>query len=482
VQDQLISDRKVAWQATCRLSVPYGRLDAKDGRSDVPCLTKFSVSAACCRVPDGTGMRRWNKPLKVIDYSTFPDERTAVAAWSTRAARPDDLPEVRSLLSGSCTAEVRPSSASLIDAMAHDLVLIAESAGELVGCIAAEIPSPRHARLTVIAVRADMRRQGVASQLLDEMVKKLPEKTSEPPLISAVAGADELAAAGLLLASGFIGTRVMRHGGADTTLRIHYQYKMRVEYIDPDARHLVHLTAREQLMESLDPADHAVTALVTLTGEPAFEISRFEWDDPATIQSGEAAAGIAFSGSILAAVTFLLGFAFASKRFPDDVRLLLIGSTFSTVLSLIIYASASGDLARIRSNSFGKIMKWGNVLSEYGGVFPFLISLPVTYAQISDNRWTIMILALVLSAAIAWYERSEFSIAYRFQRSPGEFLLMALTAISPAVGAGLVATQVTSWPWTVALAFTLTARTWLYLFRRGSEIGITGGRQWQVRE
>ncbi|MGW6541461.1 GNAT family N-acetyltransferase [Streptomyces massasporeus] len=363
----------------------------------------------------------------------------------------------------------------------RELVLVAESQGELVGCIAAEMPSPGHARLSLIAVRDEMRRRGVARRLLDEMVGELPGKSTEAPLISAVAGTAELPVTHLLLACGFIGTRVLRTGTPDGADRIYFQYKSRVEYIDPDARHLVPVSAREQLAESLGPPDHAVTALVSLGGRPAFEIARFEQDDPATLQSGEAAAGIAFSGSILAAITFLLGFAFSSTRFPDDVRLLLIGATFSTVLSLIVYASASGELARIRSNSFGRIMKWGNVLSEYGGVFPFLISLPVTYAQASGSPWTTMVLAVVLSAAMGWYERSEFSIAHRFRRSRTEIALTALTAASPTVGAALVVASAVSWPWTTALTATLATRTWLYLFRRGPEADIAERRQWQIR-
>ena len=404
-----------------------------------------------------------------------------MTAWSTRPARLSDLDRLRSLLAGVCGAEIIPSSALLVEMVERELVLVAESEGELVGCIAAEMPSPGHARLSLIAVRDGMRRRGVARRLLDEMVGELPGKSTEPPLISAVAGTAELPVTHLLLACGFIGTRVLRTGAPDGADHIYFQYKSRVEYIDPDARHLVPVCAREQLAESLGPSDHAVTALVSLGGRPAFEIARFEQDDPATLQSGEAAAGIAFSGSILAAITFLLGFAFSSTRFPDDVRLLLIGATFSTVLSLIVYASASGELARIRSNSCGKIMKWGNVLSEYGGVFPFLISLPVTYAQASGSPWTTMVLAVVLSAAMGWYERSEFSIAHRFRRSRTEIVLMALTAASPTVGAALVVANVVSWPWTTLLTATLAARTWLYLFRRGAEADIAERRQWQIR-
>ncbi|MEU9730405.1 GNAT family N-acetyltransferase [Streptomyces sp. NPDC048002] len=375
-----------------------------------------------------------------------------------------------------------PSLALLGAAVECELVRVAEVEGELVGCIATEMPSPGHARLSAVAVRSAYRRQGVASELLTEAMKALPQMSGEPPLISAVASTEQLEVTQLLLASGFIGTRTMHSGTAGQPLHIHFQHKARVEYMDPDARHLVPVRSREQLTDSLAPSDHAVTALVSLGGEPAFEVARFEQDDPAALQSGEAAAGIAFSGAILAAITFLLGFAFSSTRFPDDVRLLLIGATFSTVLSLIIYASASGELARIRSNSFGKIMKWGNVLSEYGGVFPFLISLPVTYAQASGDPWTTMVLAVLLSAAIAWYERSEFSIAYRFRRTPVEVSLMVMTAVSPTSGAALVAADATSWPWTIALTITLAARTWLYLFRRGPEADIAERRQWQIRD
>jgi hypothetical protein len=333
--------------------------------------------------------------------------------------------------------------------------------------------------VSAIAVRAATRRQGVATRLLAETVEA--HQGPDSPLISALAGHEDVALSRLLLACGFLGTRLMHGSGPGASVRIHYQHQSRVAYLDPDARHLVSVDNREQLSESLAPSDHAVTALVPLGDGWAFEMARFEQDDPAMLQSGEAAAGIAFAGSILAAITFLLGFAFSSTRFPDDVRLLLIGATFSTVLSLIVYASAAGELARIRSNSFGKIMKWGNVLSEYGGVLPFLISLPVTYAQASGNPWTTMVLALVLSAAIAWYERSEFSIARRFQRSPGEVTLMVLTAAAPTVGAGLVAAGATSWPWTTVLVIALSARTWLYLFRRGAEADIAERRQWRIR-
>ncbi|MER6330506.1 GNAT family N-acetyltransferase [Streptomyces sp. NPDC001034] len=400
---------------------------------------------------------------------------------STRPARPADLSRLCGLLTEWCGPSAVPSPTHLAHAVTHGLVQVAEADGALVGCAAAEVPSAAHVRLFVIAVHPGNRRRGLASRLLREILERAPDRPQERSLVSAVAGTRELEVMRFLLARGFIGTRTLRTG-TDAELLIHYQYKLPVEYIDPDARHLVPVAASEQLVDSLAPADQAVTALVELAGLPAFEIARFERDDPASLQSGEAAAGIAFSGSLLAAITFILGFSFTSSRFPDDVRLLLIGATFSTMLSLIVYASASGELARIRANSFGRIMKWGNVLSEYGGVLPFLISLPVTYAEVSRNPWTTMVLAALLSGAIIGYERSEFSIAHRFRHNRAEVALMALTGVSPGVGAAMVAVGTVTWPWTAVLAATLALRTWLYLARQGAEAGIAEHRRrWQIR-
>ncbi len=407
---------------------------------------------------------------------------TVMTMVSTRPADPAELPRVRALLESAYGAGPAPSREALEHLLRHGLVRVAEVDGTVAACAAAEAPSPGHMRLCAVAVASGARRRGVGARLVRELLEELPEASGDRPTVSAVVGAGDLDAARFLLACGFIGTRVFG-AGPDGEPRIQYQHKLRVDYVDPDARHLVPAALPEQLTLSLAPDDHAVTGLVTLAEGPAFEITRFERDDPASLQSGEAAAGIAFSGALLAAITFLLGISFTSDRFPDDVRLVLIGSTFSTMLSTIVYANASGELARIRANSFGRIMKWGNVLSEFGGVLPFLITLPVIYAGVGDNRWIIMLMALASGAAIAGYEWSEFSIAHRFRNTGTGFVLMALTAVSPLYGAAAVTTDTVTWPWALLLIVTLTARTWLYLARRGPEAGIAKHRmQWQIRE
>ena len=141
-----------------------------------------------------------------------------MAVWPTRAASAADLDALRLLLTDSCEAALVPSSALLTDAIGRGLVRVLESGGELAGCIAAEMPSPEHVRIAVIAVRAGSRRQGMAKQLLTDLVQDMPQKSGGPPLISALARTDQLAVTRTLLATDFKGTRVIRADGTGGTL------------------------------------------------------------------------------------------------------------------------------------------------------------------------------------------------------------------------------------------------------------------------
>ncbi|MFI1287266.1 GNAT family N-acetyltransferase [Streptomyces sp. NPDC020792] len=145
-------------------------------------------------------------------------------------AFPVDLAQIRTLLADTCDAAVVPSPALLAEALERRLVRVAESSGELVGCVAAEMPSPGHVRLSVIAVRAGMRRNGVAARLLAEMLRQVPQRSGEPPPVSAIANTEQPTVTRLLLACGFIGTRVMHPSGTDDALPIHFQHTTRVEY------------------------------------------------------------------------------------------------------------------------------------------------------------------------------------------------------------------------------------------------------------
>ncbi|MFE1076067.1 GNAT family N-acetyltransferase [Streptomyces sp. NPDC058783] len=346
------------------------------------------------------------------------------------------------------------------------MVTVAELQGSIVGCAVVELPSPRHARLIAIAVRPELRRQGIGSALLGAALADVPQADRERPVVSAVASLTDLAATGFLLSCGFIGTRLMSSSPSGLHDQMHYQQMLCIKRIDPDTRHLIPVSADEQLAESLRPADCAATALIMLSGEPAFEITRFRQDDAVSRHSGSTAASVSISGYVLAAIVILLGFSFvSSNNYTGDVRLLLIAATVVTTISLILHASASGT----RASAYEKMMMWGNTLAECGGVLPFLILLPVINTRVSENRWMTMALAVITCALIAAYERSQFSITYCVRRGVASAVLGVLTALSPVLGSALVASGMATWPWTFAIGATLAARAWICLRREAAD-------------
>jgi hypothetical protein len=216
---------------------------------------------------------------------------------------------------------------------------------------------------------------------------------------------------------------------------------------------------------------------------PVFEMGKFERDDVASLQSDECAASLTFSAGALGAITFILGFSFVSSNYPDDVRVLLIGAAVVTTFSLIIYANASGELSRLRSNIFTHHMKWGNLLSEYGGVFPFLFTLPVTLASVTKNQWVALATATMVSSALYMYERSRFAIASRFRRTPFIAGLEIVTCSAPITGAFFVLYFPVSWPWTVVISLALALKVVIYLTCRSLESGQSiKNKRWAIRQ
>lgn len=201
-------------------------------------------------------------------------------------------------------------------------------------------------------------------------------------------------------------------------------------------------------------------------------------------RSGAAAAGVAFSSGILASIAFVLGLSFTSPAYPDGVRVLLMCAALATTASLIIYANTSGELARLRTNSFGRYTKWGNVLSEFGGVFPFLIALPVTFAKITSSVGVALAAAALFGAALLVYDRSTFAISARFRQTISTTALSLVVAAAPVLGVLAVrhSAPTYSWAWTGAVLLALAAQSFTYLFRRRDEsTSRVGLRPWQSR-
>jgi ribosomal protein S18 acetylase RimI-like enzyme len=361
-------------------------------------------------------------------------------------------------------------------------VSIVRRNGEIVGFLQYEKPLEDHVYISALGVHPDARGQQVGRTLLKNLLSQI-STSGKLPAVSTVTGPSNYAMLHLLLSQGFLVRTIMRDYFSPGHDRLYCQHKARTGYVNPDDRYLIPVHAADHIAKLVTKEEYVITSVVTLSTGPAFEIRKFERDDFAALQSDECAASITFSGGALGAITFILGFSFVSSSYPDDVRVLLIGAAVITTFSLIIYANASGELSRLRSNVFSHHMKWGNVLSEYGGVLPFLITLPVVLASVSGHHWVALTTATIVSLALYMYERSHFSIASRFRRTPFIVSLEVVTCSAPITGVLAVLYLPNTWPWTVGISLALMLKIVIYLIRRPAESGpSTKNERWALRE
>jgi Acetyltransferase (GNAT) family len=345
-----------------------------------------------------------------------------------------------------------------------------------------EQPLEDHIYISALGVHPDAREQQVGRTLLKNLLSQV-SASGKNPAVSTVTSASNYGMLRLLLSQGFLVRTMMRDYFGPGRDCFYCQYKVRIGYVDPDDRYLVPAHATDHIEKLMMTGKYVITSAVTLPAGAAFEICKFERDDVAALQSDECAASINFSAGALGAITFILGFSFVSSSYPDDVRVLLIGAAVITTFSLIIYANASGELSRLRSNIFSHHMKWGNLLSEYGGALPFLVTLPVILASVTRHQWVALVAAGIVTLALVMYERSQFAIASRFQRTPYIASLEFVICSAPITGVLAVFYIGFTWPWTVAISLSLILRVMIYLIRRPAESGrSTKNERWAIRE
>jgi ribosomal protein S18 acetylase RimI-like enzyme/general stress protein CsbA len=361
-------------------------------------------------------------------------------------------------------------------------VSIVKRNGQIVGFLQYEQPLEDHIYISALGVHPDAREQQVGRTLLKNLLSQI-SASGRNPAVSTVTGPSNYAMLRLLLSQGFLVRTIMRDYFGPGRDRFYCQYKVRTGYVDPDDRYLIPVHAIDHIAKLMTTERYVITSVITLPTGPAFEVCKFERDDVAALQSDECAASITFSAGALGAITFILGFSFVSSSYPDDVRVLLIGSAVITTFSLIIYANASGELSRLRSNIFSHYMKWGNLLSEYGGALPFLITLPVILASVTNNRWVALAAAAIVSLALVMYERSHFAIASRFRRTLSVASLEFMTCSAPITGVLAVFYMGFTWPWTAVISLALMLRVLIYLIRRPAESGrSTKNERWAIRD
>ena len=387
----------------------------------------------------------------------------------------------------------RAAEGEIEQAVASGCARILTVDGTIVASLLYEVPVEDHIYISGLGVHPDWRGHGYASLLLDDLLERESVNTArDKRSISTVTGPGNFAMLRLLLSRGFVVRRLLTDYFGPGRDRYYCQYKIKREYVDPDERFILPASALSHIGSMLATGRYALTALAGPPGRPVVEMSRFEDEDIASLQSAETDAGVQFTAGILAAITFLLGISLTSDNYPDAVRIVLIAAAVATTVSLSIYANASGELTRLRSNVFNHHQKVGNVLSEFGGVYPFLVSLPVALGAVASSVWVGLGSALFVTAALVAYGRSSFSIIVRFRQNLLTRALSAVIAASPIAGVFMVRpkgpntqepnTQVAAWIWALVACAALAALSALFLVRSEGELPRRRpARRWQSR-
>lgn len=318
-------------------------------------------------------------------------------------------------LSGTCFAQNdltldAPAPGDLEAGIADGMLWVIESDGTVIGMLRAE-PLSDHIHLSLLGVHPEYRGRGHGRQLLEDAVDRF--HTAKPRrTVTAAVYSGNVPAIALLASVGITPRRGIRDYAGPGRDRLYCRLDTNpAQPAPPEDRALVPVTAREHLQALLEDDDHAITGVVASAGGTLFEVSTIALEDEHSLKVDEASVGVTEAGSIAAGLTFLLGISFAVPDYAEPLRVLLLFATILTVGSLQIFASATGPRSRTVDDSFSSHMKWGNLLLEYGGLLPVAIVLPSVFDQASPHESLSLVVAILVSVALAVYEYSPFSLA-----------------------------------------------------------------------
>jgi hypothetical protein len=109
--------------------------------------------------------------------------------------------------------------------------------------------------------------------------------------------------------------------------------------------------------------------------------------------------------------------------------LFLILSTFGFLYSTLIYANASGDLARLKAERFHKEMNLGDSIGEYIGVYFLVLSIPLVMNVITNDVFLRVATLVVALGGLFVYHISGFSIMQTHYKRKHHLFLSSIALI-----------------------------------------------------
>ncbi|MEK7620895.1 MAG: hypothetical protein AAB395_00905 [Patescibacteria group bacterium] len=146
--------------------------------------------------------------------------------------------------------------------------------------------------------------------------------------------------------------------------------------------------------------------------------------------SNEAVIGITICAFLGTVALFFTGLLIAQlAAFNPNIKvgiLFLIVATFGLIFSAIVYANAAGEINTKKVDSEHEFIAIGNSISEFLGIYPFIIAIPLVINAITDDPFLRTSTFIITLLSIVAYTFSRFSIVARASSQKSTRILVGI--------------------------------------------------------
>lgn len=317
-----------------------------------------------------------------------------------------------------------------------------------------------------VAVHPGHAGNGIAKQMVGSALEQIRERTYSEPRVAATTSPTNTAMIRVLTEAGFVGTAWIDGYFGPGKDRVYFETNGSSS--DYTERILVPANSTSSVKDLLHGKRHLL-ATTRLPHGWVLEVATPLDSEPASVQTNEGSVSSAFAGTLMAAFTFLFGFALTTTEIGTD----LLGASgvgvLVSLLALIAYTNASGDLARLKPRAWDRLIRVGNAWSEFGSVYVLFALTPTLVLSATGASVGSVVVAAVSSLLLFAYHFSRMDISHRYARWPGFWTAVRWAyTVLPVAALGVYAATGATWPWTLGLA-SLSLASLIVSLRLGAE-------------
>lgn len=148
----------------------------------------------------------------------------------------------------------------------------------------------------------------------------------------------------------------------------------------------------------------------------------------------EASISVMLTSFMTAVVIFFIGLLLTGDA-KLQIRLrvplvLLFFSAFGFLYSTLIYANASGEIARLKKNMFDRQMTIGNILSEFFGVYCLVFAVPIVVLGYSPDKILSFFVLIISLLSFLIYHLMGYSILERYMKRASFYITLLFMLIT----------------------------------------------------